>query len=1136
MAAGVNKQKELDKALIAIADTYHDFESGRCSSALSSAKIQSIFPDFSDVIPDKIPLDRKYIYEGTNHPRDKTYKGRDLEETVLNMLDLCYKDADNNTLTIPTENITNLSSEPTKNEVKQKILGFFSNAQGQPQGNIGIIFDQFALKFIEHISDEYKTGEYGKIYNINPICGLWDEAGKAGNNRIDVSIRIDGAGSNVHIPYTNEVGFGLIYPNATYLPQPEDQNYVSVFSENNKLYEGELNKNILNISVGKLCQAYDEAVSKKNPDIMSIVFNPIKKNNSSVIRKDAAIYNTVSSIFTKELFTKMKHTHLKRSGDFGQVAMVKHLNTHAKNNPNIYIYDYNNVNKKSIKRSGIPEAMNNKPTQWVLMTGDRLCYARARLEGIPVIFNKDSEVILYKGESQVMSYREYYEKLLEYIQLVIDRKLKEENYNLQTCITIFQGRMTLTDALDEYKEYVEKCKSYGSSVDKCVKDLLTDWNKLLSTLVQLRNLMRSKNCRFLRTKHKINQLLTDKTYEKELNKSVGSSCIIKLTIVDEAILSDWHTLSTLVTVELPSTIFDYMTSKISDPFMKFLSTIHLTPSFVMHPFDLDDAFKELEVPYQNRKFITAVASVSDNKPLTTAHLLKCFNDNLKKKRFGSTRGLAKKFDGLVFNHPLDALSHALQLQCELYCSNISTYKDKVSAQISNIKEYIDGLNMFPGAGSEAAGGGLKTNMQETEMEGGGCEDAVYMDLNTILCNSAKYMKSLIKEEDLEDIQTAMNQVMYCYNIHLNSWTIQSAISVKFDDLMTTPPQTTKNGILEHIEAAVTSTLQSFLKKANFAGVNLEDKPYKLNRVYKFLAEIRKGYLESIQQLDFSEIATRMFTSLQNLDNGVNAILVVDDYYDKNFKDIDTVFVKDEVNTFVKFITIYVNEEFEAIYKLAFEYEYWKDVFNDLTEGKGMVIMSKSPDIGQKTIKYNTFDPTGRPLTTEPQESPVQDLGGSEMQPVLGIFGTQPNEPGGTISPERQGQPPSTSSPTKTFTVFSGPVDETFKDIKGDIFYKVFVDAEDQQDNEIKRLNNFSKIYKDIKTQVADPTLSPESIYKIKIQLYKALAGIQTKGVAGTSGQGQEQATAAIGGGVAKKKYSLRDYHRKYYPAYYEHYY
>lgn len=355
----------------------------------------------------------------------------------------------------------------------------------------GIIYDQGGFKgMIEALTNNYvddavdittihaRSQAHGSVpsnsvlmnpddvafYNINPICGLWDEAGKVLTNRIDVSININITvnleAAVVDIMHTRGIRFNLQSDLVQLAIASRDDastmrdimdNYVEIFNDGENA--GARNANILpvylliksyyNFGVEKLCKAYTaykkevygSATTKCKQKGLPVTYDNLQKHKKQenegkgvdaaldVLTDGKAKGKEEDSHFKKNLDQQMKtlvgsstmpwfemehlnFLNVKRSADYGQVYFVKKMNElvstpGAELSMRAYNF-YKNTKKlhhiSAVTRYGALPKL--KIDRWVLFTGDRLCYCRAVLEGVPCIFfNGDDKCFeVFNGE------------------------------------------------------------------------------------------------------------------------------------------------------------------------------------------------------------------------------------------------------------------------------------------------------------------------------------------------------------------------------------------------------------------------------------------------------------------------------------------------------------------------------------------------------------------------------------------------------------------------------------------------------------------------------------------------------------------------------------------------------------------
>jgi hypothetical protein len=466
--------------MLALSDSHHDFGKGeRCNNDIIQNS-ENIKKGFKGVFHIGKEGEGKIDEYGQTHQNianqhrssyffDHSYKldgiqSRGVEDTFLQYVAKYYPDAvddvKNGNFRIEEDTFAKRGSSDTSDFVDQifsvmfgetKPDGTVDKVDKNEIGNIGLIYDQCALKdvveklttdYIQDIKKKRDTSDVkGHIFNINPICGRWDEAGKSYVKRIDVSINIKSRTTpttpttveKVPIPHTRGIRFNMkadldaVATTADTVYTIED-NKVVVFDHTgwtpitgkyggtrnpNEFTLRELSKNLFSFSVASLCDAYSAANPTPKKDnanaatraAESIVdLTKLMGPKGKSLGLDAAYIEKIKSFFKEgSLFNeKFNFLHVKRSADYGQVYLVKALNDSV---VDMYAYNFYDKNKRLHKNGKYPYA-EKLPTglirKWVLLTGDILCYLRARLEKVPCIFYKHNQaLLLYKGETGI---------------------------------------------------------------------------------------------------------------------------------------------------------------------------------------------------------------------------------------------------------------------------------------------------------------------------------------------------------------------------------------------------------------------------------------------------------------------------------------------------------------------------------------------------------------------------------------------------------------------------------------------------------------------------------------------------------------------------------------------------------------
>lgn len=1036
---------KIDRALTAIADTYHDFFDTRCTREGIEPSKHDIQQNFLRIINGEfeeadIPVDRLFMYEGVNCS-DRNIKGTDLEESVLNFLDFYYPKKEDQHIVIPSDDLQRvlLNEAGTVPDTKKKLNEFFGSVGSDEHEDICIIYDQFPIKLIGAITDDINSTKNKRILNVQPICGLWDEAGKSRTRRVDV--RLTGLEETyIPIDHTANIQFG----------HSNNKNYVQVFGGDiniggeplypidpakNKFWDTELNKEVLHLGVNDLCQAYAQAVANKRNNILNIIFNNNGKN-ATFVRKDTDFYKKVQDIFTPTMFKNLGHINIKRSGDFGQVAMVKYLNNTNKQ-INMTVYGGFDENKRVLQVS--QEIRKNK--MFVLMTGDKLCCARARIEGIPVIFysHRDDQVLLYKGENHNVTFKHYFKKLQSYTCSLLKYtgstpiNIGSQGAQIKMFETFFAGTFSIAFG-GMYEAELNSINQIGKTID--------------IALTKMKNTIET----FIPKVHKLQQTLASqqaKTYFKALNTSLveiykdpKEKCknlrdhdpfaVLKQKYDKADHLEALPFLVNVVSCNLSSCIGGESTNtvKVLDAvsldsnLLNILKILSLYPSKLVYKNPraqfqgIIGAFLFSDVGPKYSKYIDLYHSVPGRIAKNNNLVINAMQMCLARSSNRILRGFAKKLDGLQFYRPYDAYFYVFEQQCYLFIDKIEEFIESMNKQ----SEMIDVIDGFLGNGvvtptgkplrrssasasasegsiegdGEGEGEGeddksssrcLKRSKSVSFMNGGKCNDAEVFDLNVLLCNCPKYLESYLTPDSIEDIQVMLMQVMYCYHIPLNSWLLQGEIVEHINRSESLNYDTIKNVVF----AALKKYIIFLLKNAP----QERSDPYNLLYLLHFCIDYRRN------SIMFTPLANDFFNMLYtgNTEESVENDFDVKypkfiEGYIENF-DVD--FVKDEQQIMINYIKGYVHEVYNEIQRFASVAPEWAFILRKYTVQPNLITKPGS----SAAIAPLEPPPTG-PVATTGQYAPGPG---------------QPDTAGTTGSPaSSSGVPPQGASPAPTSVV------------------------------------------------------------------------------------------------------------------------
>ena len=379
---------------------------------------------------------------------------------------------------------------------------------------------------INKLATDYVTlddkSKKGHIFNINPICGRWDEAGKIQVKRIDVSINVKEGDPHVNIQHTRNIRFNLESDLGMLAMASADtlvpDNYVELFYETgqvpgtgsdgisrnaNIFYLRMLTKNPFNFSVANLCEAYSTAQMprKTMEDAMDVVLN---ENKLSLFSPTKSLKSKLTNYFaTQGVFApdQMNFLNIKRSADYGQIYLVKKLNDVASANIEMYAYNFFTEDKKVHKRGKYPLTMKLEDrliNKWVLLTGDKLCYARARLEGVPCIFYKDGKGLEFYAGSAVAATSsgpvidDKMTKIINFItefEKVVDKIGKAAPTPIRLSILIITFLSNRLQQIQTENQHIKnQVMTHSTSYDTELQKLLGEFNNVTNLIFDIQKL------------------------------------------------------------------------------------------------------------------------------------------------------------------------------------------------------------------------------------------------------------------------------------------------------------------------------------------------------------------------------------------------------------------------------------------------------------------------------------------------------------------------------------------------------------------------------------------------------------------------------------------------------------------------
>lgn len=282
---------------------------------------------------------------------------------------------------------------------------------------LGIIYDQGSS--VKDLFDD-PTSPSSKSFNLMTIAGSWDEAYKRKDNSIVINVAPIPSSTNNAMKIHNRDGqLGMLYDDLIQFKFEKNQdayeNYVVIKvpipNGELKLHHSVLYNNIMQLSVANLCNIIDKLSISSN----GVEFNSPSPGSdvlpllvSLLLSTNLAKYKiTFEGTFNKEsskdyrdtiievLTSQIKSSNisffydLKRSMDYGQVKLAQYLGSEkGKIQPIVYC-------KSDTMYRFIPDALKanmDMCKQFMVVTGDKLCYTKAKIEKVNALQQKGSRM------------------------------------------------------------------------------------------------------------------------------------------------------------------------------------------------------------------------------------------------------------------------------------------------------------------------------------------------------------------------------------------------------------------------------------------------------------------------------------------------------------------------------------------------------------------------------------------------------------------------------------------------------------------------------------------------------------------------------------------------------------------------
>ena len=957
--AASDPQRNKDKAMIALADSYHDFAKGtRCGiSGLKDAIKDKGFPTlFRRPGSTDNKDDNELTFADATAPHRSTYfhdpktynlvgvaKGDNVEATMMNYVNTHYfVDLEENFI---PENVFNPPDTPSgmqiddnSKDMQAKVFKMMGMMEADRKvGNIGIIYDQCAMTgVIPKLTTDYVTlvnkSDKGHIFNINPICGRWDEAPKTQVNRIDVSINVKHENpSYVYIQHTRNIRFNLksdlsligIASSGTLVPD----NYVELFYETgtdagvgrdgisrnpNVFYLQTLTKKPFNFGVAELCNAYNTAPLNIQK-AMQIVLNDNKLQSfgNTNFREEVQNFFTTQGVFAPD---QMNFLNIKRSADYGQIYLVQKLNKVGSANIEMYAYNLFNKDKKIHKTGNYPASMKLQDkliNKWVLLTGDKLCYARARLEGVPCIFYKAGKGLeIYAGSAvaATSSGPAFDDKMTNIINFLTEFKTVIEKIikSAPTPSTPSTPSITfLSNRLQQIQRENQHINTHSTSYHAKLRDLLSEFTKvtkLIFDIQQLKSKFKFNPAEYLTTIQQTIDISTTyeddvlithlRAYDDELNAIIAyynhNKQTTLLGITNCLSFSECSLFKDVLSIELDKMVLT-RGEDMSDEFVKQWHTLNIFSPIIrkgkIHDFVLnselgtemrrlllsdrirtvDALITELSVlmkkPSRQSRTIITVGDVKLYNPLECATYVLC------KEIEKGTEEITSLIEKLVVleDEELTILYNKLLRQSSLsepqrpgtpQGSYVFSYRgspgsspgsstDPFDAMTNNQDMRRNWLTLPPGQLTQPPG----QLTQPPGQQGGALDNPSYFCLNTYFSQSDYYLYSYVSHDDIIELQHVVNFIFYICDVNINTHRYDYLIT-EFEELYNATP-----GQAPEIEA-------------NFYGMK--------ERVY---VSIKKVLIHMLTQIIFNYGWAKFVTEANSF---ISPYASIYDYFDNNF--------------------------------------------------------------------------------------------------------------------------------------------------------------------------------------------------------------------------------------------------------------
>ena len=1089
-----NSQRNKDKAMVALSDSYHDFAKGtRCG--ISGFKDNIKLKGFPTIFKDEggTTDDNGLTLEAAKGTHRSSYfynsainlvgvaKGDNVEATMMNYVNTHYSVVDLQNKFI-SENEFNPPDQPDTsgemqidNTVLMQAKVFEMMGMSKINDNIGIIYDQCAMKdVINKLTTDYVTlgtkSEKGHIFNINPICGRWDEAGKIQVKRIDVSINVEKEGheniSHVNIQHTRNIRFNLksdlrmlaIASEGTPVPD----NYVELFYGNgmiaapgrdgvipnaNIFYLRMLTKNPFNFSVANLCEAYSavqlpqRTMKDAMEDAMDVVLN---ENKLSLFAPDKSLKSKLTNFFdTQGVFKpdQMNFLNIKRSADYGQIYLVQKLNDVGSDKIEMYAYNFFTEDKKVHKRGKYPVTMKLEKkliNRWVLLTGDKLCYARARLEGVPCIFYKDGKGLeFYAGSavaatssrpvidpkvSKITNFFKAFNEVVESIRVVVPPMSRTADVDWPTLSAILQSRYTIKEDTsilnkDAYNRVMQKVSEDPSDIspkfDMQMKNLETIFKEIKSLIIKIQELkfvfdhdtyltkIISMSATLLKDEDDV--LITKlRDHEDELNAIIqyynekAEEAVKKETTLPAipnclsfAECSLFHQV-----LSIDSSKMILTSEAMNDDFVKQWHTLNIF-SPIIRKGKLHDFLLTSELGTEMRRLLLS------DKTRTVDLVFKELKFWLGRSMSRPSRRRFDVGDGVILYNPLECVTYVLCKEIEKGTDEITSLIGKLKDLHNELNELHDKLNLPPpppsldeqepstppasefphpplsptsSVGStDPAAMSLTSSPYQT---GGTFDNPSYFCLNTYFSQSDNYLYSYVSHDDIIELQHAVNLIFDICDVNIRQLVygelidgklIEGQLIGQFDALYNKSLKTTEKNFYDSkvlVYASIKKVLIQLLTQIIFDyGVNDYDQQITL------LEREREG--EEIKYIKSNDFISEIHQRIAKVE------LTKDKMLEGDIKKWDSIFTQDTITVYAT-QDIITNEYLLAKESLEMLHE------PEINKRKLALILctyNVKDDIERVILDDLTPQEMGRREKKRPREAPEQLEASSSIEEI-----------------------------------------------------------------------------------------------------------------------------------------------------------